>query len=521
MESQFQDHKPDDLLIFADEDGSERKPLSKGVWKVVIADDEEEVHTVTRMALGDICYKGKGILFLNAYSGKEVVELMRQNPDTALILLDVVMEEDDTGLKVIRKIREELKNEFVRIVIRTGQPGEAPEKNVIVDYDINDYKEKSELTSQKLFTMLVSSLRSYENLSTIDNTRKGLEKIIQASESLFKQQSLDMFVSEVLEQFRLTLIKEKSSVHGFSAFFATKTDGTYVVSSAIGRFDKNSLIDRRIMQEITGFLNGNKENNAFKYLSENRYLSAYRSVLGFDSFLYMERGEDFNQSDKYLIEILSSYISMLYENLYLNREIEETQKEIIYRLGEVVETRSNETGYHVKRVAEYSKLLALKYGLSEEEAELIKQASPLHDIGKVGIFDSVLNKDSKLTEQEFELMKTHSAIGYNILKTSSRRILKAAAIIALQHHERYNGKGYPCGLKGEEIHIYGRITCIADVFDALGSDRTYKKAWELDKILKYFREERGELFDPRLLDIFFDNLKEILAIRDSFTDLAE
>ncbi|MBN1411563.1 MAG: DUF3369 domain-containing protein [Spirochaetales bacterium] len=370
--------------------------------------------------------------------------------------------------------------------------------------------------------MLISSLRSYENISTIDTTRRGLEKIIQASESLFKQQSMDKFVSEVLLQFKAILNADNPDADSFSAFFATKKDDDYEVSSAIGRFDLDCLESKSyqiIISEIRNFLKANGDGNGYKYLSPNRYISTYKSHLGFDSFLYLERSNDFNQSDKYLIEILSSYIAMVYENLYLNREIDETQKEIIYKLGEVVETRSNETGFHVKRVAEYSKLLALKYGLSEDEAELIKLASPLHDIGKVGIFDSVLNKDSKLTAEEFELMKTHSSIGYNILKTSSRRILKAAAIIALQHHERWDGTGYPCGLKGEEIHIYGRITCVADIFDALGSIRVYKKAWEFDKIMEYFKSERGKIFEPKLLDIFFENLDEIIKIRDSLKDI--
>jgi len=159
----------------------------------------------------------------------------------------------------------------------------------------------------------------------------------------------------------------------------------------------------------------------------------------------------------------------------LTQEIEDTQKEIIYTMGAIGESRSKETGNHVKRVAEYSYLLAKLYGLSEDEAKLLKEASPMHDIGKVAISDSILKKPGKLTDEEFAIMKTHSQLGYEMLKHSKRPILKAASIIAHQHHEEYNGKGYPQGLKGDEIHIYGAITAVADVFDALGSDRVYKK----------------------------------------------
>ncbi|HEQ71415.1 MAG TPA: HD domain-containing protein, partial [Spirochaetia bacterium] len=123
-----------------------------------------------------------------------------------------------------------------------------------------------------------------------------------------------------------------------------------------------------------------------------------------------------------------------------------------------------------------------------------------------------------LTVDEFEMIKSHTSMGYRLLKNSDRPLIRAAAIIAYQHHEKYNGKGYPQGLKGEQIHIYGRITALADVFDAIGSDRVYKKAWELDKALAFIKSERGESFDPDLVDIFFANLNEILAIRDSVKD---
>ncbi len=213
--------------------------------------------------------------------------------------------------------------------------------------------------------------------------------------------------------------------------------------------------------------------------------------------------------------------SALVEITALNKEIEETQREVIFTMGAIGESRSKETGNHVRRVAEYSKLLARLYGLSEEEANLIKEASPMHDIGKVAIPDHILNKPGKLTDEEFKTMQTHAQLGYEMLKHSDRPILKAAAIIAHQHHEKYNGRGYPNGLKGDEIHIYGQITAIADVFDALGSDRVYKKAWSLDKILKLFHEEKGEHFNPQLTEIFLNNIEAFLEIRERFADQVE
>ncbi|MHB8126728.1 MAG: HD-GYP domain-containing protein [Desulfitobacteriaceae bacterium] len=232
----------------------------------------------------------------------------------------------------------------------------------------------------------------------------------------------------------------------------------------------------------------------------------------------MTKSKIFTTKDIEYLTLAASYSGKSLEAAMLNLEIEETQKEIIFAMGEIGESRSKETGNHVKRVAEYSRILAIKSGMSEREAELIKIASPMHDIGKVAIPDAILKKPGKLTEEEFEIIKSHSNIGYNLLKNSSRHILQTAAIVSHQHHEKWNGKGYPLGTKGEEIHLYGRITAIADVFDALGSDRYYKKAWELDRILNLFKEERGQHFDPQLVDVFLNNLADIINIRDSYQD---
>ncbi len=202
----------------------------------------------------------------------------------------------------------------------------------------------------------------------------------------------------------------------------------------------------------------------------------------------------------------------------LNGEIEETQREVVFRMGAIGESRSKETGNHVKRVAEYSRLLALYYGLDPKEAEMLKQASPMHDIGKVAIPDAILNKPGRFDESEREIMNTHSQLGFDMLNHSNRSLLKCAATVALEHHEKWDGTGYPRKLKGEDIHIYGRITALADVFDALGSDRCYKKAWDDERIFNLFKEERGKHFDPKLIDIFFEHLDEFLQIRDKFKD---
>jgi len=226
----------------------------------------------------------------------------------------------------------------------------------------------------------------------------------------------------------------------------------------------------------------------------------------------------FDKRDMERLMLASTYAAETLVSAKLTQEIEDTQKEVVFTMGAIGESRSKETGNHVKRVAEYSKILALAWGLSADEADLLKSASPMHDIGKVAIPDSVLNKPGRFNKDERAIMDTHAELGYSMIKNSERPLLKAAAIVAYQHHEKWNGSGYPNALQGEAIHIYGRITAIADVFDALGSDRVYKKAWDDARIFKLFKEERGKHFDPKLIDLFFENLEKFLEVRDRFQD---
>ena len=227
----------------------------------------------------------------------------------------------------------------------------------------------------------------------------------------------------------------------------------------------------------------------------------------------------FDKRDMDRLMLASTYAAETLVAVKLAEEIVETQREVVFTMGAVGESRSKETGHHVKRVAEYSKILALAYGLSKEEAELLKQASPMHDIGKVAIPDAVLNKPGRFNAEERAIMDTHAELGYKMTNNSERPLLKAASIVAYEHHEKWDGSGYPQGKSGKDIHIYGRITAIADVFDALGSDRVYKKAWADEKILNLFKEERGKHFDPDLIDMFFENIDAIFEVRETFKDV--
>jgi len=196
-----------------------------------------------------------------------------------------------------------------------------------------------------------------------------------------------------------------------------------------------------------------------------------------------------------------------------------TEYEISARLGKASEFRDLETGGHIKRMSHYSAALAKLYGLEDQECELVLYAAPLHDIGKVGIPDKILLKPGRHTEDEFNIMKHHAALGAKMLEGADQYpVIESGRIIALEHHEKFDGTGYPNGKRGEDIHLYARIVAIADVFDALSSKRVYKPAMDLEKTLMIMTEGRDKHFDPKLLDLFLNNIEEFLNIQKKFPD---
>lgn len=199
-------------------------------------------------------------------------------------------------------------------------------------------------------------------------------------------------------------------------------------------------------------------------------------------------------------------------------EILVRERETIIRLSKAAEYRDPETGAHILRMANYSQVIGRNLGLSEADQILLLDAAPMHDIGKVGTPDHILLKPGRLDPDEMEIMRQHAAIGYEILKGSPSPLLQKAAIIALSHHEKVDGSGYPGGLKGEDIPLDGRIVAVADVFDALTSERPYKKAWPVEDAVKFMHENSGSHFDPACIDAFFHNWDEIMEIKNRFQD---
>lgn len=503
-------------LNFAKSNKKQDTTKSTNRWKILIADDEKDVHTLTKTVLKDLKYNNKEIEFISTFSAKETLEYIRNNKDVALILLDVVMESDDAGLETAKKIRDELKNYIVQIVLRTGQPGSAPETDVVINYGINDYKEKTELTAKKLTTTVITALRSYKTLKSLEASKKGLKQIIDASENLFEDSSSKLFNQGILKQI-ISLLKlnhDAILVEHIDSLTIEKNNDIYSIIHSAGSFegiDRFEMLEQDVKDLIVESIKAKKsifkDNICLGYLE----LEPQRS-----NIIYISNYERLKEIDKKLIEVFFKHTTVSINNLKLNEEMFSTQKKLIEVLGQVVEKRYIDDPYHIKRVAEMSYILANKIGLEKEEAKILRIVSPMHDVGKIGISDAILLKPGKLTTEEFEIMKEHTTIGFNILKDTNKKTLDIAASVAYEHHERWDGKGYPRGLKGEEISIYGRITGLIDVFDALANKRCYKDAWEVEEIKKYILEKSGSQFDSKLVKVFIDDIDDFVAVQKEF-----
>ena len=496
-------------------------------WKVLVVDDEPDVHTVTKLALSRFKLDNRPLAFINAYSGEQAKELLNQEVDIAVAFIDVVMESDHAGLELVKWIREELKNRAMRIILRTGQPGQAPEEDVIMNYDINDYKAKAELDSRKLVTSVYSALRSYRDIMEIEHARqaqirhrKGLERVLEATSGLFELRTLHKFADGLLTQVANLMNLDSETLlltcNAMDAMSPHHVDAQKIqILAGTGQFSNHH--EKVLPAHINDLLQDALRQKRCLY-EQNCFVGYFPTKSGWINLLYMDGIDKLSDLDKQLIDIFAINVGVAFENLLLSQEVEDTQSELILRLGDVVESRSKEAANHVKRMAEYCFELALLAGMSEYEADLLKRAAPMHDIGKIAIPDAVLLKPAKLDDEEWQIMRQHPVIGHQILANSERPILNAAATIALQHHEKYDGTGYPSGLKGAEIHVFARIVAIADVFDALSHARCYKVAWPIGEVLDEMTRSSGSHFDPDLLNLFIDNISVFENVKNCWKD---
>ncbi len=512
--------------------GAEQESAYLRPWKILIVDDAPDVHAMTCLALREVLYRGRPLEIRSAYSAAEGFEQLSRHPDTAIVLLDVVMETDDAGLRLAARIRGELDNQLVRIILRTGQPGQAPEEKVIVEYDINDYKSKTELTARKLFVVVTASLRTYESLLIIDLSRQGLRRILKGTENLYQYNSLQEFSSGVLSQISAILgvgadgmlcakriVPNSDAEQDFEVIAGT---GKFADLPAQGKmFDDHPFYP--LVKKVFDL-----ERNHYEHPYDVLHFSTrngYRFVIVFTPPWPLE---DFQKD---LLGVFCDRMTSAFDNLYLYQQLHASNEATVIALADLAEFRDESTGSHIVRMKRLTNAVVARLHqqgkfpgeISDTFKAMIGTASILHDVGKVATPDHILLKPAKLTVHERVIMMEHAGKGRLILERAASLIngesyLSYGAQIAGGHHERFDGSGYPKGIKDEEIPLASRIVAVADVFDALVHRRPYKEPWPVAKALDYMRNASGTQFDPEVLTTF---LEIVEACPDDWVDKRE
>lgn len=517
----------DDLLFIDEDDDPEVEDF--GTWKVLIVDDEPEVHAITRLALNDFVLNGKTLTFISAYSGEEAKACFREHDDIAVVLLDVVMETDEAGLEVANYVRNELENHFTRIILRTGQPGQVPEKEVIINYDINDYKSKTELTSQKLFTVVIAALRSYRDITVIEENRAGLEKIIDASVDLFSSHSLEKFMQGIIQQLASILGCAKDAAYITTAVAATSdaqckgdnNDELYVFAGNGEYADKEGIpLKNAVSEEQYALCKQAMEKREIVYAED--HVVAYCNSKTHDGALLYLSGlpRRLGENDKHLVRRFSNSVQLAFDNVLKTMDLEKTQQEIVERLSKAMDY-DGPGSLHLTRMSEMAGLMASGIGMSDHDTRMLKQAIQLHDVGNSQVPHTILRKNTPLSDDEEFAIRQHAEFGYQILKGSSRPTIQLAATLAREHHERWDGQGYPEGLRGKNILLQSRIAALLDTFDALINGRPYKAPWPIEKVIGALKEESGRHFDPTLVNYLVANIGGFEAIQLKYPDTAD
>ena len=509
-------------FIFKDES---EEPISKKklshdkVWRILVVDDDESVHQVTRLVLADADIEHRKLDIVSVYSSNEAKEILVKDDTFCMAFVDVVMETDHAGLELVEWIRKDLKNQDIRLVLRTGQAGNAPEARVIKDFDINDYKEKTDFTSGKMITTVYAGIRAYRDIMTIKRSLDAFKQLIKAPHDLLKINQFRQFGSAALNHLLTLMDVDSSALYIARTKIDFDEESSNFIIACTGKYVcqtddfETANIDRDVKALIQRAFKEKQHITSSEY-----FVGYYQTSSNSSSVLYIEFEDDGEHFKAHLAELFATNVALILESLAHQQEVERTQKELLYIVGEAIEARSVNKGSHVKRVALICELMAKKLRLNDDFIEAIRLAAPLHDLGKLGIPEKILNKKGKLTDDEWQIMKSHTRIGCELLKKSSVGVSKLASKLALYHHENWDGSGYPDGLTGNDIPIEARIMAVADVFDSLGSSRCYKSPWPIEQIKVFLNAEREKKFDPELIDLLMANFDEFSVIRQQYPD---
>jgi len=473
--------------MFADEPGQQTPTIPTENWKILIVDDEPEVHAVTKLALSDFNFLGRGLEFHSAFSGKEAEQLIDQHPDAAILLLDVVMETDDAGLKVASYIREQAQNHYTRIILRTGQPGQAPERTVIVNYDINDYKSKTELTAQKLFTAVMSSLRSYRDIMSIDQSRHGLEKIIAASSNLYALQPMNSFVDGLVQQLSWVIGGARQTLYAT----ADNEGRSYQVVAAYGEDSSvavgqtlRSVLPATALSELDQVIanHGSYYGDDFVLLYCRSHCRPYGSVL-FIGGISRKLSDD----DHHVLQLFSENVQLAQDNVVCL----EDSDQFLARLGDqLMELR--ETVFSADDLPQQAALAYQvgQYVVTEPEAKnialawfLYEPAGPLLECAT----DAVAANETTCQQRVARSLRA-LAHGQHVATQMAHRAL-------IERLERWDGMGLPEGKQGNAIALSSQVLLLVE---QLSDFRQQQLSGS--EIKTRLEDEKGRYYSPDFLD---------------------
>lgn len=552
---------------------------SNDKWKVLIVDDEQEVHDVTLLVLRNFEFEGKTLELLHAYSATEGIRMFGEHKDIAVALIDVVMDGDDAGLRLIRHVRQSMGNQFVRIILRTGQPGVAPEREVISRYDINDYKEKTELSAQKLFSVMISALRGYRDIKALDDIRRGVERMLETATALFRARTIPRFAEIALGKLVSLFDQEKAILEDRigGGIFVAQTSQLFPRGEILAHIGSPAMVAPGLHSILLH--QGSDIEPATNSLSiriSTRYNEEY--------LIRLSLGRPITALDLSLAELFRLKATLALEHLILLQKNQDAQRQAINALARLVEDRAttknsgffrnvqettppintlaehisdiytrhgltSSTGFvdflyqlatqaeivawgsaeraagHIVRIGNYAEYIARELGLATEFCEAIKIAAGLHDMGNLFSpaypMSSWYQADAAARRQA----SAHTLSGKDFLLCNSSTtlptpILRMAADIAMHHHEAWVGSGYPNGLSGKSIPISARIVAIADFFDThthpqLDGDKPALSDTEVYELMT----ASSYYFDPEIVNVFLKNYNKILSIRASVDDI--
>ncbi|HPT48879.1 MAG TPA: DUF3369 domain-containing protein [Accumulibacter sp.] len=493
-------------------------------WKLLVVDDEPDVRRLTALSLRGFEFANRPLTIIEADSAQAARAKLLEHRDIAVALIDVVMETDDAGLRLVDYIRGKLGNRMIRLIIRTGQPGAAPERYVIDNFDIDDYKDKTELTAQKLYTAVRSGLKRFRDLQTIELNRLGLTRILDVTPELYnlhRDRLEDYFRGVLMQIIGICNLEHSGIISTIDGLVSTMEGDDIRIRAGTGDFRTGAESEFRrqqITELCTRVVGGHELPKELRQDAMVVPLQIKDEILG---FVYLESRVELTADDRELIQVMANQCAAALDNFRLHHSLEGSYDEAIDMLGHVAEFKDSATGRHIQRIQEYTRRLALAMGCTDSEAELYAKASRLHDVGKAGIPDTLLRKPGPLTSEEFAAMQRHTRIGDAVLSRSVS--LGVARVVARSHHEHWDGSGYPNGLLGVEIPFAARVVAVADVFDALVSRRPYRDAWEPEKAAAEIAAGSGGHFDPHVVKAFMQlyhsgALNDLIAMSNDMQD---